>query len=43
MSADAYLLLGLYDEATGQRLPATGAAADPAENWLAFGAVNVQP
>ena len=39
----AYFLLGLYDETTGERLIPTGAAADSAEQWLAFGAVTVAP
>jgi hypothetical protein len=42
-TSGAYFLLGLYDEATGERLPPTGPAADPAERWLAFGAVTIAP
>ena len=30
----AFVVLGLYDEATGQRLPATGTDVDAAQNWV---------
>ncbi len=43
-ATQAVILLGLYDEATGQRLPVTGADAGPAENrWVEFGSVAVKP
>ena len=39
----AYILLGLYDEASGQRLPVTGAHAGPVEErWVEFGDVEVR-
>lgn len=43
-ATQAVILLGLYDEATGERLPVTGADAGPAENrWVEFGRVKVEP
>ena len=40
----AKLVLGLYDEQTGQRLPVTGANAGlPEEAWVEFGNFQVQP
>ena len=30
----AFVVLGLYDETTGQRLPARGTDADAAQNWV---------
>lgn len=39
---EAYIVLGLYDEATGERLPAHGADAVPEESWVAFGHVTVR-
>jgi hypothetical protein len=39
----AYLVLGLYDERTGDRLPSSGPDAVPDENWIAFGNVAVVP
>ncbi len=42
-SGPAIILLGLYDAASGQRLPVTGKNAGPAENaWVQFGAITVQ-
>jgi hypothetical protein len=40
---DAYLVLGLYDERTGARLPVSGRDAVAAESWIAFGQVSIQP
>ena len=41
---DARLVLGLYDEQTGQRLPVTGAnAGSPEDAWVEFGNIQVQP
>ena len=38
-----YIVLGLYDEATGERLPVTGAnAGPPEERWVEFGEVVVR-
>jgi hypothetical protein len=37
----AELRLGLYDEATGERLPVSGADADGEQGWVAFGTVRV--
>jgi hypothetical protein len=38
------ILFGLYDEANGQRLTATGGSADPGgNNWIQLGTVNIQP
>jgi hypothetical protein len=43
-AAAAQILFGLYDEATGQRLTATGSDADPGgNNWIQLGTVNIQP
>ncbi len=43
-AAAAPILFGLYDEATGQRLTATGGDADPGgNNWIQLGAVSIQP
>ena len=43
-AANAQVLIGLYDEATGQRLPATGAnAGPPGADWIEFGAIAIQP
>ncbi len=39
----AELRLGLYDEATGERLPVSGAQAVPDQGWVAFGQVAVLP
>lgn len=40
----AKILLGLYDEQSGQRLPVTGAnAGAPEEAWAEFGNIRVQP
>ena len=40
----AMILLGLYDEPSGARLPVTGANAGPAEDaWVQFGSINVLP
>jgi hypothetical protein len=40
----APILFGLYDEATGQRLTATGSDADPGgNNFVKLGSVNIQP
>jgi len=40
----ASILFGLYDEATGQRLTATGGDADPAgNNWIQLGTVAIHP
>jgi hypothetical protein len=43
-TSQAKILLGLYDEATMQRLPVTGADAGPAEeSWVQFGILQIQP
>jgi hypothetical protein len=40
----AKIVLGLYDEQSGQRLPVTGAnAGTPDEAWVEFGNIRVQP
>jgi len=40
----ARIVLGLYDEQSGQRLPVTGAdAGTPDEAWVEFGNIQVQP
>jgi hypothetical protein len=39
----AYVVLGLYDEITGERLPAQGRDAVPEQGWIAFGQVTVEP
>jgi hypothetical protein len=42
--ADARILVGLYDESSGQRLAATGADADPDGNdWIQLGTVTIAP
>lgn|GEM_PF-1180568 len=40
---DAQIFLGLYNEATGERLPVSGADAVPEQGWVAFGQVSVRP
>ena len=41
---NATILLGLYDEATGERLPVKGSDAGPADMaWTQFGSVAVVP
>jgi len=43
-AASASIILGLYDEATGQRLTATGSDADPGgNNWIRLGTVVIHP
>jgi hypothetical protein len=43
-AASASILFGLYDEATGQRLTATGGDADPGgNNWIQLGTVAIHP
>ena len=43
-TSQAKILLGLYDEATMQRLPVTGADAGPAEeSWVQFGSLQIKP
>lgn len=42
-AATAELRLGLYNEATGERLPVSGADAVPAQGWVSFGQVTVTP
>jgi 4-amino-4-deoxy-L-arabinose transferase-like glycosyltransferase len=40
----ATILLGLYDEASGERLPVTGKNAGPSEDsWVQFGSIIVEP
>jgi 4-amino-4-deoxy-L-arabinose transferase-like glycosyltransferase len=40
----AFILLGLYDASSGERLSVTGKAAGPAEDaWAQFGVIAVQP
>lgn len=40
----AQVLIGLYDEATGQRLPATGTnAGPPGTDWIEFGEIEIRP
>jgi hypothetical protein len=42
--AAAPILFGLYDEATGERLTATGGDADPTgNNWIQLGTVSLEP
>lgn len=42
--AEAHIVLGLYDEQTGQRLPVSGADAGSAdEAWVRFGQIQVTP
>ena len=41
---NAQVLIGLYDEASGQRLPATGAdAGPPGTDWIEFGDIPIRP
>lgn len=41
---DAFIVLGLYDLGTMQRLPVTGAdAGSPDEAWVQFGRVTIEP
>jgi 4-amino-4-deoxy-L-arabinose transferase-like glycosyltransferase len=41
---NAQVLIGLYDEASGQRLPATGAdAGPPGTDWIEFGDTPIRP
>jgi hypothetical protein len=42
-AAEAQVLIGLYDEATGQRLPASGANAGPSADWIEFGEITLVP
>ena len=43
VATTGYILLGLYDASTGERLPVTGANAGPVEErWVEFGEVVVR-
>jgi len=41
--ASYQLLVGLYNEATGQRLSVTGSGASATDDWVAFGMLQIQP